>query len=75
MAEATTIKVHRETAATLRSLGEKGMTYDEIINDVVLSYLAFVNELYERVNGPIVGRPLEEIVNEPESDSSPRRRR
>ena len=45
-----------------------------IINDVVLSYLAFVDELYERVNGPVVGRPLEEIIDELEGNSASGRR-
>jgi hypothetical protein len=72
---ATTIKIQSGTAATLKKLGEKGMTYDEIINELVFAYLAFVDELYQRVNEPIVGRPLKEITNELESGTSPRRRR
>jgi len=72
---ATTIKIQPGTAATLRKLGEKGMTYDEIINELVFAYLAFVDKLYQRVNEPIVGRPLEEIMDELESNTPPRRRR
>ncbi|MEW6222399.1 MAG: hypothetical protein AB1476_03660 [Candidatus Hadarchaeota archaeon] len=72
---ATTIKIHSDTASTLRKLGDKGMTYDEIINEVVSGYLAFVDELYQRANEPVVGRPLREVMDELESDTSPRRRR
>ena len=72
---ATTIKIQSGTATTLRKLGEKGMTYDEIINEIVSAYLAFVDKLYQRANEPVVGRPLREIMDELESDTSSRRRR
>ena len=51
------------------------MTYDEIINEIVSAYLAFVDKLYQRANEPVVGRPLQEITDELESDTSSRRRR
>lgn len=69
---ATTIKVSPETKELLRSLGEKGESFDEIINKIVSSYLAHVEELYERANEyPIKGRPLKEIVDELEGRGPP----
>jgi hypothetical protein len=75
MAAATTIRVRPETKKTLASLGEKGMSYDKIIEEVVSGYLAHVDEIYERVNAePFEGRPLEEIVNELEGSGASRGR-
>lgn len=68
---ATTIKVSPETKELLRSLGEKGESFDEIIQEVVSSYLAYVEELCERVKEFPKGRPLEEVVDELEGRASP----
>ncbi|MEM3402049.1 MAG: hypothetical protein QW179_03475 [Candidatus Hadarchaeales archaeon] len=74
MSATTTIKVSPETKETLRELGEKGMSYDEIIQEVVAGYLAHVQELCERLKEFPKGRPLKEIVNELEGRPSPSRR-
>lgn len=74
MSAVTTIKVSQETKETLRSLGEKGITYDEIIQEVVSGYLTHIEEIYERLSGPVTGRPLKEIVDELEGRPSSRRR-
>jgi len=63
----TTIKVRPETKEILRRLGEKGMSYDKIIQEVVSGYLAHIEEIHERLSGPVVGRPLKEIVSFPVS--------
>ena len=70
MSGATTIKIRPETKEVLRGLGEKGMSYDEIIQEVVSGYLAHVEEIYERLNGPVTGRPLKEIVDKLEGRAS-----
>ncbi|MEM2866767.1 MAG: hypothetical protein QXM46_03520 [Candidatus Hadarchaeales archaeon] len=70
---ATTIKVSLKTKETLRSLGEKGMSYDEIIQEVVAGYLAHVEELLERLKEFPKGRSLKEIVDELEGRSPPSR--
>jgi hypothetical protein len=66
----TTIKIRPKTKEVLRGLGEKGMSYDEIIQEVVSGYLAHIEEIYERLNGQVAGRPLKEIVDELEGRAS-----
>lgn len=61
----TTIQVRESTRDLLKSIGEKGKTYDQIIHELVEIREAFIDDLLKTLEeGEFI--PLEEAIREVE---------
>lgn len=61
----TTIQVQESTRDLLKSIGEKGKTYDQIIHELVEIREAFIDDLLKTLKeGEFI--PLEEAIREVE---------
>lgn len=61
----TTIQVQESTRDLLKSIGEKGKTYDQIIHELVEIREAFIDDLLKTLEeGKFI--PLEEAIREVE---------
>ena len=61
----TTIQVQESTRDLLKSIGEKGKTYDQIIHELVEIREAFIDDLLKTLEeGEFI--PLEEAIREVE---------
>jgi len=61
----TTIQVQESTRDLLKSIGEKGKTYDQIIHELVEIREAFIDDLLKTLReGEFI--PLEEAIREVE---------
>lgn len=61
----TTIQVQESTRDLLKSIGEKGKTYDQIIHELVEIREAFIDDLLKTLDeGEFI--PLEEAIREVE---------
>ena len=64
---ATTIQLKSETRERLKALSAKGETYDEVIQELIDAYGAFIDELY-RIHEEEEFIPWEEAVREIETE-------
>lgn len=62
----TTIQIRTETRDLLKRIGDKGKTYDEIIEDLIETYEAHMQLMLDRLAEctPETTRPAEEVLDE-----------
>jgi hypothetical protein len=69
---ATTIQVRPETRDALKSVAAKGETYDDVINELIAGYRAYINEQLRKLKEDEFV-PAEEVFSEIEAALSQRR--
>ncbi len=69
---ATTIQLRPETRDLLRSVAAKGETYDDVINELIAGYRAYIEEQLRKLEEDEFV-PAEEVFSEIEAALSQRR--
>lgn len=72
----TTIQVKTETRDLLKRIGDKGKTYDEIIEDLIETYDAHMQMMLDRLAEctPETTRPVKEVLDELDAKLKSRRK-